>query len=98
MNLELILADNFSVKTSGSVGLDGSLAMTAEMPIPVSLLGALKLPAAIAKTPIRLPITGTIDHPRIDPKALQDVLKQASRDAVGGIVEDRLKKLFGPKK
>ncbi len=96
-NLELNLPDNLTVRTSGSVGLDGSLSMIAEMPIPAKLLG-FKIPPALARVPLRLPIAGTVDHPQIDSRALQDLVKQAAREAGSNLLEDQFKKLFGPKK
>jgi translocation and assembly module TamB len=98
------LALNFpdvTVKTSGSVGLDGSLALVAEMPIPARLVGASKLSAALAKQTIRVPITGTVDHPRVDQTALRAIMAQLTRDAAGDAlrqeVEGQLQRLLRPR-
>lgn len=96
-NLELILPENIVVRSSGSVGLDGSLDMIAEVPLPAKLLGNIKIPAEIARTPIRLPISGTIDRPRIDSRALAEVLRDAGRDAATGLILKGLDKLIRPK-
>jgi translocation and assembly module TamB len=90
--LELLLTDNYTVRTYGSVGLDSSLDMIVEMPLPTKLLGNLKLPASVGRTIVRLPITGTITRPTIDRRALEDALAQAAREAAGGAVGDILRK------
>jgi translocation and assembly module TamB len=96
-NLELILPDNIVIRTSGSVGLDGTLDMIAEAPLPARLLGNIKLPAEIARRPIRLPISGTVERPRIDARGLQDALKGAARDATGDLLLKGLDKLIRPR-
>lgn len=97
-NLELVLPDNITVRSSGSVGLDGTLDMIAEVPLPQRLVGNVKIPVEIARTPIRLPITGTVDHPRIDSRGLTDALKNATLDAANDILKKGLDKLLRPKK
>ncbi len=67
-DLELIFPE-FTVKTFGSVGLDGSLVLLVEMPMPPKLVASLKLSAALARQTIRLPVSGTVDEPRLDARA-----------------------------
>ncbi len=98
-DLELVLPD-VTVRTSGSVGLDGSLALVAEMPLPSRLFGAVSLSPALAKQTVRLPIGGTLEQPRLDQKALQGVVGQIARDLAGEALkhelENRLKSLLRP--
>jgi translocation and assembly module TamB len=99
------------IRTSGSVGLDGSLALTAEMPVPPKWLGNSKLAkSAAANQTIRLPIGGTLDKPKIDEQALRNALSRFARDAAGNVLrqeldgklkketEGSLKKLFRSRK
>ncbi|MFL5342094.1 MAG: hypothetical protein ACJ8F7_18265 [Gemmataceae bacterium] len=98
-NLELPLGD-FTVKTSGSVGLDGTLALVAEMPVPPKWLP--KGVPALAKQPLKLPIGGTLAKPQLDEKAMQQEMARlavgAGEDAVKKELEKNLRNLFQPKK
>jgi translocation and assembly module TamB len=88
-NLELPLGE-FTIRSTGSVGLDGSLALMTEMPIPPKWLGKNQLPKA-AQT-IKLPIGGTISSPRIDEKALREAMAQNVKDAAGETLRQELEK------
>jgi translocation and assembly module TamB len=91
---------------SGSVGLDGSLALTAEMPVPPKWLGSGKLTkAALSNQTIRLPIGGTLSHPKIDEHALREASARFARDSAENVLrleegkgkkeaESGLRKLF----
>jgi hypothetical protein len=92
-DLELVFPD-FTMRTSGSVGLDGSLALLIEMPIPVNLLGQANASPALAKQTIRLPIIGTVDQPHIDEQALHAVSAQILRTIAAEALERKLKGLF----
>jgi hypothetical protein len=86
-----------TIRTAGSVGLDGSLALTAEMPVPPKWLGSSKLAqAALGNETIRLPIGGTLSHPKIDEQALRETSLKFVRDAAGNALrqetEGKLKK------
>ena len=93
-DLELTF-DDVTVRSSGSVGLDGSLVLLVEMPIPPRLLNSVKLSPALAKQIIRLPITGTIDEPRVDQRVIQGVtnqiLRELAADALRRELEQKLK-------
>jgi translocation and assembly module TamB len=79
-NLELMFPDNFNLKTEGSVGMDGTLDLRIDMPIPSKLVGGLRLPDNFAKMRVKIPVTGTVEKPRIDPRAMQDVVAQILRN------------------
>jgi hypothetical protein len=99
-----------TVRTSGSVGLDGTLALVAEMPVPPKWLGTGKLSRAVAGQTVRLPIGGTIRKPTIDERALREASARFARDAAENAlrqeldgkmkqeVDNGLKKLFRPRK
>ena len=67
--LELVFPA-LTVRTSGSVGLDRTMDLTAEMPVPPRWLGnnaaAIR---AVASQTIRLPLRGTLERPELDPRA-----------------------------
>ncbi len=79
--------------------MDGTVAMVAEMPVPPRWLGNNPLRLSLAKQAIRLPIGGTIDHPRIDAQALQAMsaqfLQNAATDALRQELDNNMKRLFG---
>jgi hypothetical protein len=85
-----------TVRTSGSVGLDGSLALVAEMPVPPKWLGSSKLAGALAGQTIRLPIGGTLSKPKIDERTLREASSRFARDAAENVmrqeIDDKLKK------
>ncbi len=59
-----------TVTTRGSVGLDESLAVLAEIPMPPGLFG--KQSSSEQQT-AKIPITGTLDNPRFDLKAIEQL-------------------------
>jgi hypothetical protein len=95
-----------TIRTSGSVGLDGSLSLVAEMPVPPKWLGSGKLAQAVGKQTVRLPIAGTLSNPKLDQQALREASARYVRDAAENAVrqemdgkvkkeaENGLKKLF----
>jgi hypothetical protein len=71
-----------TIRLSGSVGLEGSLSLMAEMPVPPKWLGSSKLAkAAIGNQTVRLPIAGTLSKPKIDEHALREASAKFTRDA-----------------
>ena len=58
-NLELVFP-KATIRTSGSVGLDGTLSLVAEMPVPKHWFGTGRAAAALGQQTIRIPIGGTL--------------------------------------
>jgi hypothetical protein len=63
------VAGNVTITTRGSVGLDESIAVLAEIPLPQ---GLLKQNNPEAQT-LKIPITGTLKNPKMDPKAIEQL-------------------------
>jgi hypothetical protein len=100
-NLRLTV-NGFAVTTAGSVGFDGTLAMTAEVPVPAGLIkNNPRLMTALNGKTVKVPIAGTLAHPAIDPRWFQAEVERLARDAAKGVGKDllnkELEKLF-PKK
>jgi len=97
--LELIFPD-LTIRTYGSVGLDQTLAVMAEMPVPPKWLGNNVLGSALRNQTVRLPIGGTLSKPKIDQRALDRVSRQFLENAARNVIEDELNKqlerLFNP--
>lgn len=102
------------VRTSGSVGLDGSLSLVLDLPVPPRALDRLLpdnpiLRESLGKQRIKVPVGGTLKRPKLDAKALDDgvaaVMRGAAKDAAGQLFrkgQDRLleelRKKLGPPK
>ncbi|MGE3803689.1 MAG: hypothetical protein AB7K24_03335 [Gemmataceae bacterium] len=97
-NLELLFG-NVVVKTSGSVGLDGTLALTASVPIPKHMLGSGVAATALAKRTVNVPIRGTLERPKLDERAFlqetQKLIRDSARDVLREEAEKGLQRLFG---
>lgn len=91
-DLELIFPD-VTVRTYGSVGMDQSLAIMAEMPVPKNLQNDKVLGPILKGQVLRLPIGGTLHQPKIDRKALDQLMQQSVKNAV----QNPLKGLFKTK-
>ena len=100
--LELVFPD-FSIRTYGSVGLDQTLKLIAEMPVPPKWLANRPVLAqSLQNQTIRVPIAGTLGQPQLDQKAMADLSRQFLQKAAGNMIQGELNKqlerLLGPKK
>jgi hypothetical protein len=98
-DLELVFPD-VTIRTHGSVGLDQSLAIMAEMPVPPKWIGNNPLGVALKNQTIRLPIEGTLQRPLIDRQALARASAEFVRGSATNLLRDTLNKqldrLFSP--
>lgn len=90
--LRLVFPSNVTVQTSGSVGLDGTLAMVAEMPVPDKWIGSNALGDALRGRILQLPIGGTIDRPQLDRRVLAQLNAQTVRETAAETLRDELNK------
>ena len=99
-DLELVFPD-VTIRTQGSVGLDQSLNILAEMPVPPKWIGNNTLGTALRGQTIRLPIGGTLSKPKIDQRTMDRLNQQFLENAARNVLEDELNKqlqrLLGPK-
>lgn len=90
-----ITVNNYTIRTFGSVGFDGTLAMVAEVPIP-GTLPALKnnpvLKKALEGKIVKVPLSGTVSKPTLDPNFFPTAVASLARDAMKGIGKDLLNK------
>jgi len=102
-NLRLTV-NGYAVTTNGSVGFDGSLIMVADVPIPAQALfkNNPKLMKALTNKSIKVPITGTMAKPTLDPKGFENAIAQLTREATKSVATDLIKggleKLLTPRK
>jgi len=82
---------DLAVRTYGWVGLDKSLGLMAEMPVPPKWIGSSRtVAAALRDQTIQVPIGGTLERPKVDQQALRQVSRQFLEKAAANVVEDQL--------
>jgi hypothetical protein len=90
-----------TVETSGSVGFDESLDMTAEIRLPERWLGQGPLAEMLKSQPLKLPIGGTLKKPKVDMPELRslnrEVLRDTAKDLLRSGVRRELNRLLKPK-
>lgn len=97
-NLALTV-NGYVVRTTGSVGFDGTLALVADVPVPAS---AMKnnpvLAKALAGKVVKVPVAGTLAKPAVDAKQFQaavlNLARDAARDTGKDLLNKELEKLF----
>jgi len=83
--IELVFPD-VAIRTFGSVGLDQSLAIIAEMPVPEKWLPGGSAATVLRGRIIRLPIAGTLTQPKVDQQALGELTAQFARETAGDLL------------
>jgi hypothetical protein len=89
-----------TIRTTGSVGFDETLAIVAEIPVRDDWVVGKRYLSAMQGTTLRVPVQGSFAQPRVDSRALRDLGGQAVRNAAGRLIEDEvnrgLQRLLGP--
>jgi hypothetical protein len=93
---------DLTVRSRGSVGRDGSLAMLVEVALRAELAGQTPVVARLLRTPLAIPLKGTVDRPQFDAGAIDMVLGRIVENTAQAVVEeglsrglDSLETLFG---
>ncbi|HYH69507.1 MAG TPA: DUF748 domain-containing protein [Urbifossiella sp.] len=89
-NLTLTV-NGYAVKTNGSAGFDGSLAIVADVPIPGSFPGLKNNPAlkkALEGKIVKVPIGGTVSRPVVDRAGFNNAVAAVARDAAKDAAKD----------
>ena len=84
------------ITTQGSVGLDESLEMLAEVGIADSLLANRPVLATIFGHPLQIPLTGSLGQPHLDIRAVGDLSAQLVKGTARAVVEKPLQALQNP--
>jgi hypothetical protein len=90
-DLELIFPD-FTIRTYGSVGLDQTMAIMTEMPVPPKWLENNPLAPGLRDQIIRIPLAGTLQKPQLDRAEMDKLSRQFIRNAAQNMLEDGLNK------
>jgi hypothetical protein len=89
----------FTVSSRGSVAADGSLAMLVEVALRGDLAGQTPVVATLLRTPIAIPLKGTLARPQFDAGAIDVTVKRILENTARAVVDDGigrgLEALFG---
>lgn len=83
-----------TVRTEGSVGLDRTLDLVADMTLPPKLRNDKVMAVALPNQTIRLPIRGTLEHPQVDRNLLRQATTQVLQTATQNLLQDQMNKQF----
>ncbi len=92
-NLKMVVTD-IPITTTGSVGFDETLSLTAEIPIADDWLKQNRMLAGLKGQTLKIPVSGTLSQPVFDTRALFAALRQAAQNATGRVIEDELQNQF----
>lgn len=81
---------NLSITSRGSVGVDQTLALVADVEFPRN--AATNLPLLDAVQKVSIPIRGTLDRPEVDRQGLRESGKDLLHDAIDGLLRRGLKR------
>jgi hypothetical protein len=87
------------IRSGGSVGSDGSLAMAAEVAFRGDLAGTTPVIGQLMRTPLLIPLRGTVHRPQFDGSAIDKILGRMVENTAEAIIGDGLSRgleeLFG---
>ena len=86
------MAGTLPITTHGSVGLDETLAIVAEVPIQAKLLGRDLSLGALEGQSLQIPIDGTLKKPKLDHRIVERLTGQLLQNATRGLLLDGLNK------
>ena len=89
--------DDILVRTKGSVGLDQTLDMVAEIPIADDWLGGNEYLSGLQGQSISIPITGTVSKPVLDRSAIQNFSRQIAQKAASSAINKAVQEKLAPK-
>ncbi len=92
-NLKMVVTD-IPITTTGSVGFDETLSLTAEIPIADDWVTQNRMLAGLKGQTLKIPVSGTLSQPVLDTRAIFAALRQAAQNATGRFIEDELQNQF----
>jgi translocation and assembly module TamB len=81
-------AGQLVIRSGGSVGADGTLAMVVEVAFRGDIAGATPVVGQLLRTPLAIPLKGTVHRPQFDARSIDVIL--------GRIVENTAEAVIGP--
>jgi hypothetical protein len=90
-NLKFVIG-TLPITTHGSVGMDESLSMVAEVPIRANLLGRDLALGSLEGQSLQIPIGGTLKKPQLDRGVLRQLTGQVLQNVTRGVITDEVGK------
>ena len=81
-------AGQLVIRSAGSVGADGTLAMMVEVAFRGDIMGATPVVGKLLRTPLVIPLKGTVNRPQFDARSMDLI--------IGRIVENTTEAVIGP--
>jgi translocation and assembly module TamB len=78
------------IRSGGTVGADGSLAMLVEVALRAEFAGNAPVIARLLRTPLAIPLKGTVDRPQFDAGAIDTVLAKIVDNTAEAVLRDGL--------
>lgn len=85
--------EDIVIRTSGSVGLDHSMDMVAEIPVLPQWVGQGKLGSHLSGKSIKIPIRGSIHKPQLDGSIFKSLTQNLLKDSAGRLINQELQGL-----
>jgi translocation and assembly module TamB len=85
----VIDAGQLVIRSAGSVAADGTLAMMVEVAFRGDIMGATPVVGKLLRTPLVIPLKGTVHRPQFDARAIDVILAR--------VMENTAEALIGPK-
>ena len=86
----VIDAGQFTVRSQGSVGQDGSLTAVVEVALRGDVAGEMPVIAQLMRTPITIPLKGTLSRPQFDAGALDVAFRRIVENTAQAVFDDGL--------
>jgi hypothetical protein len=86
---------DMQIRTRGSVGLDQSLDLVAEIPLRDEWLGGSRWLQGLKGQSLSIPVSGTVSAPRLDQRAVQQFSQQLVREAAGNALNNAVQEKIG---
>jgi hypothetical protein len=81
-------AGQLTVKSAGSVGDDGSLEMVVEVALRGDLVGSTPVVGRLLRTPLVIPLKGSVHKPQFDARALDLVMGRIVENTAQAVIND----------
>jgi hypothetical protein len=92
-------AGQLVIRSSGSVGADGTLAMMVEVAFRGDIVGATPVVGQLLRTPLTIPLKGTVSRPQFDARSIDmtvaRIVENTAEAVIGPNLSRSLETLFG---
>jgi len=87
------------IRSAGSVGADGTLAMVVEVAFRGDIVGATPVVGQLLRTPLAIPLSGTVQRPQFDARSMDVILARIIENTTEAVIGPQLSRgletLFG---